>query len=72
MHAQIDHRKGRRVPLSPHWQLVSDEYIGMIQAVEEPINCEAASFYFERCLLCLPRVGDARSRDEIIRHLWRW
>lgn len=57
LHASSNHRKPLLAPLSksPRWQLV------MIEVVEESID--HLSIDYERCLLCLPRVGDALNRN---------
>ena len=60
-------------PLSeaPRWQLVGDEHIDAIQAVERSVQ-KAFSPDWTRCLLCRPRVGDAMLYFHAIRHLAQW
>ncbi|KAF8435087.1 hypothetical protein L210DRAFT_3453364 [Boletus edulis BED1] len=56
---------------SPRWQLISDEYIGEIQAIEQSIQ-KSFSPDWTRCLLCRPRVGDAMLYSHAVRHLAQW
>ncbi|KAF8549176.1 hypothetical protein OG21DRAFT_1500574 [Imleria badia] len=53
---------------SPRWQLVHDEYIDEIQAVERSVQ-KAFSPDWTRCLLCRPRVGDAMLYVHAVLHL---
>lgn len=71
LHARVRHRALNLAPLSEslRWQLVDDEHIDSIQAVEESIKKESS---FERCLLCQPRVGDASGHAHIVYHLLGW
>lgn len=53
---------------SARWEIISDEYMDAIQAVELSIKKELHPVHM-RCLLCRPCVGDAKSHDGIIYHL---
>ncbi|KAH0829105.1 hypothetical protein J3R83DRAFT_2571 [Lanmaoa asiatica] len=68
-HVQIYH-KIKLVQLSelPRWQIVSDEHMGAIHAVELSVKKELAPEW-ARCLLCRPRVGDAKWHRVTIDHL---
>jgi len=60
-------------PLSeaPRWQLIGDEHIDAIQAVERSVQ-KTFSPDWTRCLLCRPRAGDAMLYDHAVRHLAQW
>ena len=66
VHAHFYHRDGHR-PESPRWQVVDDKYLASIQVVEQSLDI--SDLDISRCLLCLPRVGDARSPFDTRRHL---
>ncbi|KAI9570860.1 hypothetical protein HD554DRAFT_2312480 [Boletus coccyginus] len=56
---------------SPHWQVVSAEYMDAIQAAE--LSALKDTFLASSwCLLCRPRVGDAHPQDVTMRHLVDW
>lgn len=57
-------------PLVRCWELVSDEHIGAIEALE--MSVERFPTEYTRCLLCRHFVGDALSRYDFVDHFTRW
>ena len=74
LHACLYHRLPKLAPLleSPRWQLISDEHIDTIQAVEESVKKESSLYHPWRCLLCQPRVGDSSGYYVPAHHFERW
>ncbi|KAI9566219.1 hypothetical protein HD554DRAFT_2329841 [Boletus coccyginus] len=65
---QCRHTRQTSYSESPRWQLVGNEYMDAIQAAQLYVMKEL-HLVSMRCLLCRPRVGDAMSPDDAMRHL---
>lgn len=65
MHALVFHQSPKR----SRWQLVGDEHIGTIQAIEKSVKKKSMP---GRCLLCQPRVGNYIIREGAMYHLEHW